>query len=82
MSKKEKVEGAVDNSLRRGLQVDLSDLTLASIEAASTKFGGFGLTKTKARQLVAARISELAANVSAIDLFAAEVEASLEALKK
>ncbi len=78
----EKTENAVDNSLRRNLEIELSDSTLTSIEAASTNFKVFGLTKARARQMVAARIAELAKDVSAIDLYAAEIEASLEALKK
>lgn len=65
------------NEQPKRILVDLSDATLASIDAASEKFAAFGLTKTKARQLVAAKIAALSAEVSAVELFADEVRATL-----
>jgi hypothetical protein len=65
---------------RKSMVIELSDATLASIEEAAVNFSTFGLKLPAAREMVAREIERLAAEVSAVALFATEVQAKLAAL--
>lgn len=69
------------NKNRDSTSVDLSPFTLQSIEAAAAQFGPYGLTIPKARDLVRTKLESLAAEISAVDLFAEQVQAEIEKLK-
>ncbi len=66
---------------RDSTSVDLSPYTLQSIEAAAAQFGPYGLTIPKARDLVRTKLESLGATISAVDLFAEQVQAEIEKLK-
>lgn len=69
------------NRNRESTSVELSPYTLQSIEAAAAQFGPYGLTIPKARDLVRAKLESLGAEISAIDLFAVQIQAEIEKLK-
>lgn len=74
-------EQKVVNRNRESTSVDLSPYTLQSIEAAAAQFGPYGLTIPKARDLVRSKLESLGAGISAVDLFAEQVQAEIEKLK-
>lgn len=69
------------NRNRESTSVELSPYTLQSIEAAAAQFGPYGLTIPKARDLVRSKLESLGAGISAVDLFAEQVQAEIEKLK-
>jgi len=75
----DQVEAAPSRN-RKSMVIELSDATLASIEEAAVNFSTFGLKLPAAREMVAREIERLAAEVSAVALFATEVQAKLAAL--
>lgn len=75
----EQVEQSINRN-RKNMVIELSDATLASIEEAAVNFSTFGLKLPAAREMVAREIERLAAEVSAVALFATEVQAKLAAL--
>lgn len=75
----DQVEAAPSRN-RKSMIIELSDATLASIEEAAVNFSTFGLKLPAAREMVAREIERLAAEVSAVALFATEVQAKLAAL--